>query len=291
VILLAGGTGTLGTQVVRALVESGTPVRILTRRAERAAHLTGDGIEVCVGDIRDQAAIESAVRGATMVVSAVQGFAGTEPAGAKAVDLAGNSQLIRAARNVGVRRFVLVSALGAAPDSPLELRRVKYETEQTLIRSKLEWTIVRPTVYLETWRFLLDEMAAKKGSVTVFGLGTNPINFVSVRDVAALVERATRSAELAGAVLEIGGPENLTLNELVRTVLAGHDGKPRIRHVPLPAMRAASVLLRRVQPMTAALIQFGITMDTTDMTLPHDSGREAVPDLPLTWPKDVLSGD
>ncbi|MCW2596824.1 MAG: nucleoside diphosphate sugar epimerase, partial [Jatrophihabitans sp.] len=223
--------------------------------------------------------------------SAVQGFAGTEPAGAKAVDLAGNSQLIRAARNVGVRRFVLVSALGAAPDSPLELRRVKYETEQTLIRSQLEWTIVRPTVYLETWRFLLDEMAAKKGSVTVFGRGTNPINFVSVRDVAALVERATRSAELAGAVLEIGGPENLTLNELVRTVLAGHDGKGRIRHVPLPAMRAASVLLRRVQPMTAALIQFGITMDTTDMTLPHDSGREAVPDLPLTWPKDVLSGD
>ena len=52
-ILLADGTGTLGTQVVRALVESGTPVRILTRRAERAAHLTGDGIEVCVGQQAD----------------------------------------------------------------------------------------------------------------------------------------------------------------------------------------------------------------------------------------------
>jgi NADH dehydrogenase len=288
-ILVAGGTGTLGTRVVRAITAHGTPVRVLTRNADRAGHLTHDGVEVHVGDVRDAAAVDQAMRGITTVVSAVQGFAGVEPVGVKAVDLQGNDNLVRAAVAAGTRRFVLVSAAGAAARSPLELRRVKYQAEQVVVRSGLDWTILRPTAYLETWIGILGGMIAAKGSVTVFGRGGNPINFVSTDDVAALVERVTRSPDLSGAVLEIGGPEDLTLNDFARTLLTRHQAGGPIRHIPVPVLRAAATLMRPTKPLIAALIQLGVVMETSDMTLPGDTARATVPDLPVTRLTDLLA--
>jgi uncharacterized protein YbjT (DUF2867 family) len=295
VILVAGGTGTLGTHVVRALTAQRTQVRVLTRRAERASHLAGTGAEIVVGDVRDPAAVEKALAGTSAVVSAVQGFAGTEPAGPRAVDLGGNANLIRAARAAGTRQFVLISAAGAAPDSPLDLRRVKYQAEQAVIGSGLHWTILRPTVYLETWISLLGDMLATKGAVTLFGRGTNPINFVSAYDVAALVARVTATefaaaAEFTSATLEIGGPEDLTLADLAGRVLAERGAGGPIRHVPLPVLRAMATLLRPVKPMIATLARFGVIMDTTDMTLPRDTARAAVPGLPATTLADLQAG-
>jgi uncharacterized protein YbjT (DUF2867 family) len=290
-ILVAGGTGTLGSRVVRALTEHGTPVRVLTRHADRASHLTGKGVEVSVGDVRDSAAVGRAMQGVATVVSAVQGFAGVEPVGAKAVEVDGNANLIRAALAAGTRQFVLVSATGAAPNSPLEPRRVKYQAEQAVIQSGLDWTVLRPTVYLETWIGLLGDMIAAKGSVTVFGRGSNPINFVSAYDVAALIDRVTRSPELAGATLEIGGLENLTLNDLARSLLPKHGADGSIRHVPLPILRTMATMLRPIKPLVATLAQFGVIMDTADMTLARDTARATVPDLPVTYLADLLAGD
>lgn len=290
-ILVAGGTGTLGTRTVRALTERGTPVRVLTRHAERASQLTGHGVEVSVGDVRDVDAVGRAMEGVTTVVSAIQGFAGLEPAGATAVDLDGNANLLRAARAARTPRFILISATGAAPQSPLVLRRIKHQAEQAVMQSGMKWTVIRPTVYLETWIGLLGDMISTKRSVILFGRGDNPINFVSANDVAALVERATRSSELVGATLEIGGPENLTLNDLARRLLVRHAVDGPIRHVPLPVLRAIAALLRPVKPTIATLAQFGVIMDTTDMTLAADTARDKVPGLPVTRLDDLLARD
>jgi uncharacterized protein YbjT (DUF2867 family) len=162
------------------------------------------------------------MRDVSAVVSAVQGFAGPNAVGAQAVDIDGNANLIRAALAEGTRRFVLLSVAGAAPNSSFELTRVKYISEEELMRSGLEWTVVRPTAYLDTWLGLLTDMIASKGSVTIFGRGNNPIHFVGASDVAALIENALGSKELVGATLEIGGPENFTLNGLAERVMANH---------------------------------------------------------------------
>jgi uncharacterized protein YbjT (DUF2867 family) len=287
-ILVAGGTGTLGTLVVQTLAAGGTPVRVLTRDVRRAAHLTADIVEVVVGDVREPATLGSIMHGVTTVVSAVQGIAGVDPGGVTEVDLNGNVNLLAAARAAGVRRFVLASAYRAAPDSPLDLRRVKYQAEQAVLRSGLEWTIVRPTVYLETWLGILGEMIDARGAVTLFGRGTNPINFVSARDVAALIEHAVRSTDLAGATLDIGGPQDLTLDELAQAVLAKRGLDAKIKHVPVAALKVVSTLLRPVKPSIATLARFAIVMDTTDMRLTADTARATVPDLPVTRPADIL---
>ena len=75
-IVVAGGTGTLGTRLVARLAEQGLAVRVLTRDPARAQHLAGRGVEVVRGDVRDPGSLTRALRGASTVISAVHGFAG-----------------------------------------------------------------------------------------------------------------------------------------------------------------------------------------------------------------------
>ncbi|MEV4317071.1 NAD(P)H-binding protein [Actinocrispum sp. NPDC049592] len=280
-ILVAGGTGTLGTRIVRAI---DAPVRVLTREAGRARHLRG--AEIVVGDVRAPATLTAAVRDVTTIVWAVQGMAGTDPGGFAAVDLGGLRNLLDAA---DAQRLVLLSTAEASPASPLELRRVKYQAETMARNSALATTIIRPTAFLETWLGIFTQMAESKRSVFVFGRGENPVNFVSVSDVAALVVHAVRSPELDGKTLQIGGPDTLPLTELARAVLVRQGLPEKIKHVPLPVLRVVATALRPVKPMAAALVRLAIAMDTTDMTLAVDTARAAVPGLPVTRVTDVLT--
>lgn len=282
-ILVAGGTGTLGSAVVTALLARGAPVRVLTRNAPRAAEFAGRA-EICVGDVRAATDMSRAVAGCSTVVSAVQGFAGTDPAGPSAVDHHGNAALIRAAATARVDHFVLVSVHGAALRHPMELHRCKFRAEQELRASGLSATIVRPTAFMETWMATLQKPITSRGTAVVFGRGDNPVNFVSVRDVAALVEQATRAPELRGSEIDIGGPADLTFNQFT-AVLIGTRDIP-IRHIPRPVMRIAAAALRPVRPAVARLIHAGIVMDTTDMTL--TPARAARPDIPITTLADLV---
>jgi uncharacterized protein YbjT (DUF2867 family) len=189
-ILVAGGTGRLGTLVVSHLAAGGRDVRVLTRDPTRAHHLPDGVAEIVNGDVRDRASIERALRGVTTVVSAVHGFAGPGRVSPASVDRDGNANLVDVATAAGAD-VVLMSVVGASVDSPMELFRAKHAAEQHLRESGTPWTIVRATAFVELWA----EIMAKP---IVFGRGNNPINFVSVGDVAAVVERAVVDAGLRG---------------------------------------------------------------------------------------------
>ncbi len=133
-VLVAGGTGRLGTLVVRGLAVRGVDVRVLTRDPKRAAHLAGERIEVVTGDVRDPVSTMAAVAGVDVVVSAVHGFAGPGGVSPETVDRDGNTLLIKAAQTAGAE-VVLMSIVGAAPDSPFELFRMKYAAETVLAAS------------------------------------------------------------------------------------------------------------------------------------------------------------
>ena len=130
-IVVAGGTGTLGTRLVPRLAGQGLAVRVLTRDPARAEHLAGPGVEVVHGDVRDPAAIAEAVRGTSTVISAVHGFAGPCGVSPASVDRAGNAGLIEAAARSGAA-FILVSVVGASPGHPIGLFRAKHAAEEAL---------------------------------------------------------------------------------------------------------------------------------------------------------------
>lgn len=280
-ILLAGGTGRLGTVLATRLTGHGLAVRVLTRDPARAGHLTALGVEVATGDVRDRASLAPAVEGAGVVVSAIHGFAGPGGVSPATVDYQGNINLIEAARATSAQ-LVLMSVAGAAADSPMELFRMKHAAEEHLQASGVRWTIVRATAFFELWIDVLSKTAARSGRPLVFGRGDNPINFVSVTDVAALAEHAVTDPATRGRILQIGGPENLTFNQLAAAIQAAAGRTSAPRHVPPLVLRLMARTARRLKPELGRQARAALLMDR--IPLDHDAGaaRQAYPDIPFT---------
>jgi uncharacterized protein YbjT (DUF2867 family) len=286
VILIGGGTGTLGRELVQRLVDSGERVRVLTRERSRASALPV-GVDVVLGDLRNDADVTEAIRGCTTIVSAAHGFVGPGAPTPEAIDRDANRRLVRAAVEAGIDHFVLVSVAGAGPDHPMSLARAKFAAEQELRASGLRLTIVRATPFMETWLTILGDMLDAKGHALVFGPGTNPVNFVSVRDVAALVALAVRSGP-SNEAYEIGGPENIGLTTLAARIIQSRGQTAPIKHIPLTALRVMSTLARPFSPAFARQAQAAVLMNTTDMTV-DDAARSRLPSLPVTRFADVLA--
>ncbi|MDQ0381297.1 SDR family oxidoreductase [Amycolatopsis thermophila] len=265
-ILVAGGTGRLGTLVVRRLAAAGRPVRVLTRDPARAGHLAELPAEVVRGDVRDPRGLDAATAGATVVVSAVHGFAGPGRVTPASVDRDGNVNLIEAARRAGAA-FVLTSIAGAAPGHPVELFRMKAAAEAHLLSSGVPWTIVRACAFTELYLDLLRQTAGRSGRPVVFGRGDNPVGFVPVADVAAAVTAAATDPAQRGRILHVAGAANRTMNELAAEVQGelGTGGRPP-RHVPRPVLRALAATAALHESALARQAAAALLMDTTDMT-------------------------
>jgi NADH dehydrogenase len=273
-VVVVGGTGRLGQRVVALLLASGRTVRVVARSSAAALP---PGAEFMAADVTRRDSLPPALRDATVVVSAMHGMDPTSGQSPRSVDRDGNIDLIKAARAVGAR-MVLVSVIGASPDHPLELHRMKYAAEQALRAGPPDWTIVRGSAYVEMWAELLAQTAQRSGRPTVFGHGENPINFVSVQDVATAVARAATDQTLDGHIIEVGGPENLTLNEIASRVAGGAPP----RHIPPIALKAMALLAAPVRPAQARLARTALLMDQADLTFDSAASKAAHPWLGQT---------
>jgi NADH dehydrogenase len=291
VILIAGGTGTLGRETVRLLAGHHLRIRVLTRDPARAEDLRSECVEIMSGDVRNPASLGPALAGVDTVISAISGYGPGSGGDPGTVDGEGNRNLIRAADAAGVKDFVLVSVHGAAPDHPMELMRMKFLAELELKRRRLAWTIIRPTLFMETWVTVVGESLLKTGRTLVFGRGENPINFVSARDVACWVERAVMDTSLRGAEMDIGGPENLTLNQVAAACAAARGRSNRPRRIPRAAMRLMSVLAGPVHPGFARLAHDAVVMDTRDFTFDTSAIGRGDASIPQTSLRAMLEGE
>ena len=244
-ILVAGGSGRLGSLLVQRLVAGGATVRVLGRTRARAAHLDAAPVEIVEGDVRVASDAQRAVAGANVVVSAVHGFAGPGGVSPASVDRDGNRHLVDAAARAGAT-VILMSVVGASAESPMELFRMKDAAEQYLRASGTQWTIVRSTAFLETWIDLIADTADRAGRVVVFGRGQNPINFISVHDVALLVDRVIGEPDVdpprdrnpgrgsnchTAARTESGPQGNVGASpSLLAGTRTSRSGRPRARH-------------------------------------------------------------
>lgn len=286
-ILLAGGTGRLGTLIVEKLTSRDLDVRVLTRDRRNASHLASRA-EVATGDVRDPGSITAAMAGVDLVISAVHGFTGPRGVSPATVDRDGNANLTDAAKAHGAG-LVLMSVVGAAPDSPIGLFRMKYAAERYAAASGVPTTVVRAAAFAELWIEILRQTAARSGRPLVFGRGDNPINFVSVTDVASLVERVVIDPAARGGVLEIGGPVNITFNQLAQAVQAadGRDGAPR--HVPPLMLRVMAGTVGHARPELGRQIRAALTMDHADFSVDPAPIHQRWPGLARTRVSEVLA--
>ncbi len=226
------------------------------------------------GDLRDVASVRAALAGVEKVVASAHAFAGPRATGDNnpdTVDDAGHRTLIDESKTAGVQHFVYVSVFGAAPDGPGVLWVVKHRIEEYLKASGLSYTILRPGPFMEFWGDLLGRPVLAKGKTTVFGDGKNPINFVSVEDVAAFVMVALFDASAKGMTIDIGGPDNLTMDEVVAIYADAGGRTAKVTHLPVGVMRTMSTVMKPFNPAMSRQVGGGACM----ATMPHTTDMSA----------------
>jgi uncharacterized protein YbjT (DUF2867 family) len=233
VILVVGATGQLGGLIVRTLLERGMPVRALIRTGPGDAAVPR-GVETVVGDLKDPESLARACLGVSAVVTTANSVGRAGEDTVESVDRRGNWNLVEAAAAAGVRRFVFTSVLGASADSPLPFVRAKAETEEHLRASDMEWSILQPNLFMDTWVPAVVGGPALAGEpVTIVGQGRRRHSFVAARDVAAYAVAALDRAQAVGRVLVIGGPQPLSWQDVVRTFEEALGREVLTRSVPL----------------------------------------------------------
>jgi len=259
-ILVVGATGELGRRVCKQLVSGGELVRAMARDPERAESLHGMGAEVVKGDLRYPETVLAAIEGCDAVIDCATGrssrFGGSGNS-ARVVDDKGPATLVQAAREAGVRRIIYVSALGAAPDAPLETLRMKYRAEWHVLHSGLHFTILRPAAFAETF---LEPLAARVASGRRAHMPGDPstvISFVSAEDVARLALLALTDRDLEDRTLDVAGPCPVTLERAVRAMERASGTSVARTWIPPFLMRIASVFVSFFDPELAERLDYG----------------------------------
>lgn len=263
-ILVTGSTGFVGPHVVHALRERDKPVRALVRTpsGRSATTLAAWGAELVQGDMTDRESLRRAVDGAEVVLHLVAIRQGPEEQFRQIMEQ-GTRELVAAAQEAGVRRFVLMSALGTSEETKdlVPYYHAKWEQEQTLRTSGLEHVIFRPSFVfardggiLPTFRKL-----AKLTPVTpIIGSGQQRIQPIWIDDVGAYFAQSVDLPEAANRIFELGGPDVVSWNEFwqrLKSVLG--QRRPSI-HVPTRVMRVNALLTERLPgnvPLTRDLLK------------------------------------
>ena len=240
-ILVAGSTGYLGGEICRRLVANGHQVRGLVRSTSdpaAVARLRELGIETVEGDLRDRASLANAVRGAdTVVTTATTTRSRQADEGIETTDQQGQLNLVDAARSAGVRRFIFVSYSGQlGVDDPLTV--AKRTVERSIRESGMTYTILRPSVFMEAWLSPVFGFDYNNARATIYGSGERKISWISLGDVAEFAVRSVGDPKAENAVLELGGPEALSPNEVVRIFEEVGGREFQVQHVSEDALRA-----------------------------------------------------
>ena len=241
-ILLTGATGTVGSALLRRLTAEGRPVRALVRDQRRL----GDQrvrVQIALGDLAHPPSFRNALRGVDTVVHLAASIRDQPGASIEELNAMATLRLVRAAERAGVERFVFFSAMNAHHHSRTRFFRAKALAEEAVEESSLDSTVFRPSIIYtpgDPWLTLLDRLS-RLPAVPVSGSGRALYQPVWANDVADAVVNALSSAD---STYELAGPEVLSYNEIVRTVLRAAHRRRRLLHVPLPIVRASLRVVR-----------------------------------------------
>lgn len=240
-ILVAGSTGVLGSEIVRRLIARGEDVRAMVRvtsAVEKIEQLKRAGAEIVQADFKAPETLLAACTGASAVISTVTTILTSQPGDSfEATDRDGTKSLIDAAKKGGVRKFVFVSFdTAVAVECPLS--NAKKAVEEHLRRSGLDYTVLQPALFCESWLgpMLFADIAA--GTAKVYGKGVDKIRYVTVGDVAEFAVQSLTNPAARNATIPVGGPDEISQRDAVRIFEEAYGKKFDVIEVPEAALEA-----------------------------------------------------
>jgi nucleoside-diphosphate-sugar epimerase len=268
-VLITGGTGFIGSHVRDELLARPEMAGGRLARMTRDASGKRDDdprVSYVTGDVRDAASLDEATRGIDAVVHCVQfpnhpvenpskGYTYLE------IDAKGTERLVAACVANGVRRVVYLSGAGTSPERPEPWFRAKVIAERAVRESGLEYVILRPS-----WIYGPDDNSLNKfvsfvrhlPIVPVVGDGTNRVQPVSIFDVARVAAAAVFEPEATNRVFDLGGPEELTMDEIVGRIQKVLGTHRVLFHQPAALVKLAAVPMRLLPspPLSPAAVDF-----------------------------------
>src|SRR5574337_1864296 len=185
-ILVTGGTGFVGSHLIRRLRKEGRSVRALVRNPEKARTLADLGAEVAPGDISDAVSLEKACAGAERVIHLVGIIQEAPGATFRGVHVEGTRNLLQAAKKAGVRHFFYQSALGTRAGAKSEYHRTKWQAEELVAASGIPFTILRPSLIYgpgDQFTLRLADIIKLSPVLPVIGSGASKIQPIYIDDV------------------------------------------------------------------------------------------------------------
>lgn len=264
-VLLAGATGYLGSFIAKRLIQSGYDLRLISRSPER---LADRGIKVTDSlkvEITSPETLNNCCKGIDTVISTIGITRQKDGLTYMDVDYQANLNLLNEALKNGVRKFIYVSVLNGEKLRHLKICDAKERFVDELSKSGLEYCVIRPNGFFSDMSEFLQ--MARKGNVYVFGDGNQKTNPIHGEDLAALCEEAILGTD---KVIEAGGPDTLTYNEIAAAAFEVVGTKVKITRVPDWVRKTSLNLIRLLTPSKVyGPIEFFMTVTAIDMIAPN----------------------
>jgi len=260
-VLVAGATGYLGRYLVQELKKHGYWVRALARNASKLDDLNEYIDEVFEGEVTKPESLKSICDGIDAIVSSVGITRQKDGLTYMDVDYHGNKNLLDLAVKNRASKFIFVSVLNAHSMGHLKGIQAKLLFEEKLIKSGLDYAIIRPTGFFSDMLEFLN--MAKKGRVSVFGSGENKINPIHGADLAEVCVNSLKQPEKE---IEVGGPEIFTFREIAEMALSVLNKEIKISALPSWMIKIILPLMRTfTSSKVYGPVEFMMTVMTMDV--------------------------
>ena len=271
-ILVVGATGLLGGLITQQLLKKGEDVRILIRQNSPAEEMAKQGLgtspqllidagaEPIYGDLKDPVSLVNACLGVDTVITTANSILRGGEDTIESVDCRGTQDLIDAAQGAGVRHFIYTSAKGVHVDHPNPFYRAKAACEERLVASGMNYTILKPGMFMEVWIGAVVGIPVRSGlPITLVGYGNRRHVFVAIKDVVNYAVTAVTHPAAQNAEILIGGPNSYSWTQIVETVEEIMGRPLQINFAPLDS--SVPLIPEIMSPMLSALEMFDDELD------------------------------
>jgi NADH dehydrogenase len=252
-ILVTGASGFIGSHAVRHLLQRGHAVRGLVRATSNRERLASLNVQVIEGNVEDIETLRRAAQGVEVVVHTVGIIAETSGKTFAQTVLAGTRNLVVVAKDMGVRRFIFLSAMGVEHRSTAYWD-TKFQGEQIVKESGMEYTNLRPSLVLGAGSKFLRSVVEMVKKPVPSGVGAARLQPIDVGDVCQCIAQGMETDKAVNGTFELGGRDVVTFEEMARTVAEFMGRKLVMFPMPLSLLRVlvgVGSALRLPLPITA----------------------------------------
>lgn len=254
-ILITGATGFVGREVLRQLHAGGHRLRLLARNARSAGNrlpIPVNEIEFHEGNVTDARSLTGIAQDCEAVIHLVGIISEVGKTTFDNLHVNATRNIIAAAQGAGVRRYLHMSALGTRPHAVARYHQTKWEAEEAVRQSGLNFTIFRPSIIYgpeDHFVNLFARMSRWTPVLPVMGDGRNLFQPVAVENVARCFVGALSEPGSVGRAFDVCGPERLNFNDILDAILRVTNRRRLKFHVPMPLARLQAAMLETLLPL------------------------------------------